>query len=91
VLRGLQPDAIFASARTGEGIDAILERIGELLPRPEVEVSLLVPFDRGDVIAMLHDRFEVVREVYEEAGTRIDAKVNDAALSQLDEFRVPAA
>ncbi|MGM1028659.1 MAG: GTPase HflX [Actinomycetota bacterium] len=91
VLRGLQPDAIFASARTGDAIDAILAAIAELLPRPEVEVSLLVPFDRGDIIAMLHDRFEVVREAYEEAGTRIDAKVNEAALSQLAEFRVPTA
>ena len=92
VLRGLQPDAVFASARTGEGVDAILARIAELLPRPEVAVSLLVPFDRGDIIAMLHDRFEVLREAYEEAGTRVDAKVTEAALAQLAEFRVePAA
>ncbi|WP_083586939.1 GTPase HflX [Agrococcus sp. Marseille-P2731] len=88
VLRGLQPDAIFASARTGEGVDEVLARIAELLPRPEVAVSLLVPFDRGDVIAMLHDRFEVLEERYEEAGTRIDAKVSEAALSQLAAFRV---
>ena len=43
VLRGLQPDAIFASARTNEGVDEILARIGELLPRPQVPVSLLLP------------------------------------------------
>ncbi|WP_405217280.1 GTPase HflX [Agrococcus sp. Ld7] len=88
VLRGLQPDAIFASARTGAGVDEILARIAELLPRPEVPVSLLVPFERGDVIAMLHDRFDVVSERYEEAGTRIDALVSEAVLSQLAEFRV---
>ncbi|GEK81076.1 GTPase HflX [Agrococcus baldri] len=88
VLRGLQPDAIFASARTGEGVDAILARIAELLPRPEVPVSLLVPFDRGDVVAMLHDHFEVLRQSYDEAGTRIDAKVSEAAAGQLAQFRV---
>ncbi|WP_347754045.1 GTPase HflX [Agrococcus sp. ProA11] len=88
VLRGLQPDAIFASARTGAGVDEILARIAELLPRPEVPVSLLVPFERGDVIAMLHDRFDVVSERYEEAGTRIDALVSDAVLDQLAEFRI---
>nr|WP_241249213.1 GTPase HflX [Agrococcus sp. KRD186] len=87
VLRGLQPDAIFASARTGEGVDEILARIAQLLPRPEVEVSLLVPYDRGDVVSMLHDRFEVVHEQHEEGGTRIDAKVSEAVLSQLAEFR----
>jgi GTPase len=87
VLRGLQPDAVFASARTGEGIDELLARIAEMLPRPEVAISLLVPFDRGDVVAMLHDRFEVVHEAYDEAGTRIDAMVSEAAAGQLAEFR----
>jgi len=91
VLRGLQQDAIFASARTGEGIDELLARIGELLPRPEVPVSLLVPFERGDVVAMLHDRFEVLRETYDAAGTRIDAKVSEAAAGQLAEFRTETA
>ena len=76
-------------AEAPDGSDpATVARLAELLPRPEVEVSLLVPFDRGDIIAMLHDRFDVVREAYEEAGTRIDAKVNEAALAQLAEFRV---
>lgn len=88
VLRGLQPDAIFASARTGAGVDEILGRIGELLPKPDVSVSLLVPFDRGDVVAMLHDRFEIVAETYDAAGTRIEAKVSEAVLSQLEEFEV---
>ena len=87
VLRGLQPDAVFASARTGEGIDELLERIGALLPRPSVAVSLLVPYDRGDVVAELHDRFEVVSERYEEAGTRVEAMVTQAAAGQLRAFR----
>ena len=32
VLRGLEPDGVFVCARTGEGIDELLERIAELLP-----------------------------------------------------------
>ncbi|MDR7232882.1 GTPase HflX [Agrococcus sp. BE272] len=87
VLRGLQPDAVFASARTGEGVDELLARIAELLPRPQVAVSLLVPYDRGDVVADLHERFEVLRETHDEAGTRIDAMVTEAAAGQLAEFR----
>lgn len=91
VLRGLQPDAVFASARTGEGIDELLGRISALLPRPSVPVSLLVPYDRGDVVADLHDRFEVVQEDYVEAGTRIDAMVTEAEAGRLRDFVVDAA
>lgn len=91
VLRGLQHDAVFASARTGEGVDELLGRIAALLPRPDVAVSLLVPYDRGDVVADLHDRFEVLREDYVEAGTRIDAMVTEAEAGRLREFRVDAA
>ena len=36
-LRHLLPDAVFVSARRGDGIERLRERIAELLPRPEVE------------------------------------------------------
>ena len=38
-LRHVLPDAVFVSARTGEGIERLRARIAELLPRPEVEVE----------------------------------------------------
>src|SRR6185369_11530215 len=40
LLRGLEPTGVFVSARTGEGIDELIARISELLPAPEVEVTL---------------------------------------------------
>ena len=39
-LRHLVPDAVFVSARTGEGVAALRARIEELLPRPAVEVEV---------------------------------------------------
>ena len=55
VLRGLEPKAVFTSAHTGEGIDELLERIAQLLPKPSIRLELLVPYDRGEVISALHD------------------------------------
>ena len=75
VLQGMVPDAIFVSARTGAGIDELRARIAELLPRPEVELDLLVPFDRGDVVSRIHEIGRVVDVEYVAEGTRVTARV----------------
>ncbi len=86
VLRGLEPTAIFASARTGEGIDDILARISELLPTPSIELDLLIPFDRGDVVTRLHDNAKVLDTRYDENGTRMHVLVSDQLHAGLAEF-----
>ncbi|WTM65737.1 GTPase HflX [Humidisolicoccus flavus] len=88
VLRGLEPHGIFASARTGEGVQELLDRIDEVLPRPSVVLDLLVPFDRGDVVARLHEEFIIDAERYEEAGTRLTVRVSESAASSFEAFEV---
>jgi GTPase len=88
VLRGLEPTGVFVSARTGEGIDELMERISEVLPAPEVEVTLLVPYDRGEVISRLHVSGRVLSTDYDEEGTRVTALVHPQRLSEVQEFVV---
>jgi len=88
VLRGLEPTAAFVSARTGEGIDALLDTIGALLPLPSHEITAVVPFDRGDLVSLLHERGRVLATVYEEAGTRINALVGDGERAALEPYLV---
>jgi GTP-binding protein HflX len=54
LLRQLAPQALFVSTRTGEGIDEMFTRVSELLPTPDLEVTLLVPYDQGEVVSRLH-------------------------------------
>ena len=56
VLRGLEPNAIFASSRSGEGIDELRAAIEAALPLPAVEVRALVPYDRGDLVSAIHEQ-----------------------------------
>ncbi|HEY9499135.1 MAG TPA: GTPase HflX [Terrimesophilobacter sp.] len=91
VLRGLEPDAIFVSARTGEGVDELLARIAELVPAPNIEVELLVPYDHGEVISHLHERGTVLSTSYEEAGTRVKALVTAELEGPLREYQVVPA
>jgi GTP-binding protein HflX len=90
LLRGLEPDAVFVSARTGEGIEELLARIAAAIPSPSVELTLLVPYDRGDIVSSMHDRAVVLSTDYEEAGTRVRVLVSEADAATLGEFTVAA-
>ena len=53
-LRRQEPDALIVSAHSGEGIAELLARLDARLPRPEIEVDVVVPYDRGDLVAAAH-------------------------------------
>ncbi|MFZ9988068.1 MAG: GTPase HflX [Candidatus Nanopelagicales bacterium] len=74
-LRRQEPDALIVSAQTGEGIDELLARLDERLPRPEIEVDVVVPYDRGDLVAAAHSDGEVLSEEHLPEGTRLRARV----------------
>ena len=88
VLRGLAPDAVFVSARTGEGIDELVARIERDLPRPAITVRLLVPYDRGDVVSRLHVRGSVLETDYREDGTVVTARVDEREAAALAAYRM---
>jgi len=71
LLRGLVPDAVFVSAKTGEGIAELQARVAELLPNPDIEVMVVVPYERGDLVSLLHERGRIIHTSYEEGGTRV--------------------
>jgi GTP-binding protein HflX len=74
-LRHLLPDAVFLSARRGDGVGQLRRRIAELLPRPEVDVELLVPYAQGSLVARVHAEGEVLAEEHTPDGTRMHARV----------------
>jgi GTP-binding protein HflX len=86
VLRGLEPNAIFTSARTGEGIEEVLAAIAAALPVPAIQLDLMVPYDRGDVISSLHDHARILATSYEEGGTRVSVLVTDEHAAALRQF-----
>jgi GTP-binding protein HflX len=74
-LRHLLPEAVFVSARAGDGVALLRERIAALLPTPEVEVDLLLPYVQGSLVARVHTEGEVVSEEHTPDGTRVRARV----------------
>ncbi len=74
-LRHLVPGGVLVSARTGEGMEQLVERLVELLPHPEVEVDVLLPYRRGDLVARVHGEGEVLSEQHTPDGTLMHARV----------------
>jgi GTP-binding protein HflX len=91
VLRGLVPQGVFVSARTGEGVDELRRRVAELLPQPTIEVDLLVPFEHGEIVAMLHGGAKVLETSYVEEGTRVRALVTSEQEAQVQSYAVSPA
>ena len=80
------PGSVPVSALSGEGIDGLLESLEATLPRPPVEVELLVPYGREDVTALLYRDAEVVGTSLEESGTIVHARVGLRELAAVRAF-----
>jgi len=89
-LRGIEPAALFVSAHTGEGVDALLERIDAELPRPTIELSVIIPFDRGELVARMHNEAIVRSTDYDERGTLMNVVVDGHLAADLQNFVVAA-
>jgi GTP-binding protein HflX len=87
-LRSLHPDAQFISAATGEGIDDLLEAIVDALKAGTVELQLLIPYERGDVLAEVHASGDVLDVVHTESGTEVAARMPHATAARFRSFVV---
>ena len=87
-LLGGHSDAVVVSAVTGDGVNVLLDTVGARLRALAPIVELLVPYERGDVVAGLHREGEVLVEVHAEGGTRVRARLPAATLPRFDEFVV---
>jgi GTPase len=69
--------ALPISAVTGENLERLMERIEGALPRFPVDVTVLVPWGREDLTAMLYRNAEVLSEEARNDGTLVHARVNE--------------
>jgi GTPase len=82
------PGSVAVSATTGEGIDDFLRTLADRLRSITSVVELVVPYDRGDVLAAIHREGEVVSTTDEPAHLRVRARLSDASAGRLAEFVV---
>jgi GTP-binding protein HflX len=77
---------VVCSAKTGEGIDDVRAAIEADLPRPAVEVRVLLPYDRGDLVSRIHDKGEVLETEHTGEGTVVRARVSESLAGELEAY-----
>jgi GTPase len=87
-LAKLHPGSVSVSAQTGGGIEIFLQTLGDRLRALANVVELVIPYDRGDVLAAVHREGEVVSTVHTDDGVRVRARLDEAAAGRLAEFAV---
>jgi GTP-binding protein HflX len=89
-LRLREPRSVVISARTGAGLDDLQAAIEAALPQRDREVSAVVPYVRGDLVARAHQEGEVLALRHGAAGTELTARVPPDLAAEIDSIAVPA-
>ncbi len=79
-LTNLHPRALVTSAATNQGIDLLLARIESAIDRHTVLVDLVVPYDRGDLLASIHEDGRVVKMETADEGVAVQARIRPSRL-----------
>jgi GTP-binding protein HflX len=85
-LAAAHPGSVAISAATGEGMDGLLTAVADRLRAGSATKELVVPFERGDVLARVHRLGEVLSEQPGEGGILVTARLDDEGQARLREF-----
>jgi GTP-binding protein HflX len=87
--RILAPGALFVSAKTGAGLDRLLEHCAASIARESAAIELLVPHDRYDIIARLHEIGQVHAQDLRDDGVHIHGSFPAAQAAVFAPFVLP--
>jgi GTP-binding protein HflX len=85
------PGAPLISAATGEGVDELLTEIAARLPHPDVYLTVMLPFQRGDLLDRSYREGEVLEVEHQAEGTRVVVRAPAALAHALEPFALAKA
>jgi GTP-binding protein HflX len=83
------PGSVAISANSGDGVDDLLRSVADRLRALTSVVELVVPYERGDVLAAAHREGEVLVETAGEGAMRLRVRFDEAAQTRFQEFVQP--
>ena len=85
-LAGRHPGSVTISALTGEGVTGLLTAIGDRLRATARVLDLVVPYERGDILAAVHREGEVLVETHQDTAAHLRVRVDGAGAARFAEF-----
>ncbi len=89
-LQARYPHAVFTSTVSREGLHELISRIGIVASAQDEVLELLIPFSRGDLVSMAHQRCTIINEDYNESGTHLVVRAGHQAAAMLKPFSCKA-
>ncbi len=86
VLRHKFPKAVFISVQTGDGLDELVNRIGDFVSKGTSEVNLRLPAGRSDLLARIHREGTVSEVAYEDDSINVRATIPDRSMEAFAAF-----
>ena len=74
------------SAKTGMGLEKLLEKVALNLPQTHQHLHLLIPYDKSGLIGEIRQTGKVYTEEYREDGTYLDANVELKLCHRVQEY-----
>lgn len=71
------------SAHSGEGIAELRARIAAELPRPGIQIDLVVPYERGDLVHRVHEHGDIELTEHVATGTHLRGRVDEQLATEL--------
>ena len=85
-MRNRFSNALFVSAHSGLGIDDLLRRIAQVASSGEKRMEVVIPYDKGSLSALAHERCRIIEEYYESDGTHMAIFCPPSLASQFEPF-----
>lgn len=80
--------AVAISAKSGQGVDTLLKTVADALPKTRVRIKIILPFEKGDLSAVIRKDGTVHSEEYVETGLFMDCTVSMDFADRLSEYIV---
>lgn len=88
ILKAENPGAVLVSAEDGTGINNLLYRIGKEASEGDETITALIPYSKGLLLKMCHERCQVIRERYVDGGLLATLKASKRMRATLEPYRV---
>ncbi len=82
----LDRNTVRISAKTGEGLPALLEKIASMLENTRRKVRLIIPYSDGNLISRIRNDGELISEEYTPDGIIIDAVLDSGFLNLVRDY-----
>ncbi len=85
---GNYTDFVSVSAKSGEGMDELIELLHDALPGKKKEIEVLIPYSDSKTAAILHEEEVILEESYEAEGTKIRILADEALYAKLRKYMI---